>query len=1153
MNPAQFLDPKGWAKQQQQHKGKGRKRAPTGPKQFRKSTTSEAALQAEDIPNSAGLGFDPKSLLAPRGAGASTKLKAKGAQPSSDAGSHNGNGADDSGPEGEGPGMASFLERQHKLKNRQVEAPRKRKAKNLDDEDEEGEERRKLKVQFIGGSNGGVLGQYVKDEREKGLKQQESAGDTSTRDEIVDAPIDLTNDDDEIEITGENRLVPISKEDGGVTKEDGNEEICMGTLKTNVNAYRVPAPGAGGINKLNKDWWPKMKVSLKRQANSTNVIHFVDTTGKNFGQMVINAASGLCPLLDGVNVSKLRTKTYLDARKRGRNEAPGQPISEVLVAHTTLFCPRNKKTSIGRFLSQRQLFLNDPVGMVMGTPVENPHTLKKFGPSLDESRARNKNGGTGPGNARYIQRTQEEMRRDASTMFDTLTKASEDLPGAEAGHVITTPLMEHQKKALYFLLDHERKASEASVEDDSKWSLWKPSRQRAGWVFNVITGEEVAKPPKRVQGGILADVMGLGKTLSILALLATTLEEAAAFGNKNPTEEEFQKTSVECLSKATLIICPKSVMSNWIEQIDQHTSGKLKVYAYHGSNRQQDPEVLAKHDVVLTTYNTAAAEFNDGNRQTRALETIKWFRIVLDEAHQIRTASTKVSKACCALSAERRWAMTGTPVQNKLDDLGALIKFIRLKPFDESYNWAHYIIAPFKNADHNVLEHLQLLVHSVTLRRVKDTIELVGRREVRETISWSREERLIYDNFARSARIQSSQMIGGGGLKGKAYAHVLRTISRLRAICAHGKEMLSEEDQRDLENLKGSSSDMAIELFDEPDSEDALPEREERPFITENQAYEMLNWMRDSEVDRCSRCGQRVSEDKTDPNEVHDLSSDSSDEASDDDESQSDELGFLTQGCLHLICHKCEDRYKQQVKDGAHKDGYWTCPIDGAYVRAATFTLTKSGFSNFQQYKADAAQRRKKSKWEDRDNYSGQFSKVKQLMSHLRANEQESERLPKGEPPIRSVIFSGWTTYLDLIEFALVDEGYGFVRLDGSMSIKQRTAVLNTFKEDPETTILIVSIKAGGQGLNFTTANKVYMMEPQFNPGVEQQAIDRVHRLGQKRDVEIVHFVMQDSIEQSILELQAKKERLAKLSMDKKRSGQEEAKTTMQQLSELFK
>jgi SNF2 family DNA or RNA helicase len=152
-----------------------------------------------------------------------------------------------------------------------------------------------------------------------------------------------------------------------------------------------------------------------------------------------------------------------------------------------------------------------------------------------------------------------------------------------------------------------------------------------------------------------------------------------------------------------------------------------------------------------------------------------------------------------------------------------------------------------------------------------------------------------------------------------------------------------------------------------------------------------------------------------------------------------------------------------------------------------------------------------------------------------------------------SVIFSGWTTHLDLIQIALEAANFKYVRLVGSMGRKQRAASLETFREDPSICIILVSIGAGGLGLNLTTASKVYMMEPQFNPQAEAQAVDRVHRLGQKREVTIHRYIMRGSFEEKVLDLQKKKKDLADLSMNKKLDQHEIQRAKMEELRELFK
>jgi len=94
------------------------------------------------------------------------------------------------------------------------------------------------------------------------------------------------------------------------------------------------------------------------------------------------------------------------------------------------------------------------------------------------------------------------------------------------------------------------------------------------------------------------------------------------------------------------------------------------------------------------------------------------------EAHTIREAATVQSKAVCSLEASRKWAVTGTPIQNRLDDLATLIKFLRIHPFDSRHSFNQYIAAPLKTGDPTSMDRLRALVDSVALRRKKDKINL---------------------------------------------------------------------------------------------------------------------------------------------------------------------------------------------------------------------------------------------------------------------------------------------------------------------------------------------------------------------------------------------------------------------------------------------
>lgn len=354
-----------------------------------------------------------------------------------------------------------------------------------------------------------------------------------------------------------------------------------------------------------------------------------------------------------------------------------------------------------------------------------------------------------------------------------------------------------------------------------------------------------------------------------------------------------------------------------------------------------------------------------------------------------------------------------------------------------------------------------------------------------------------------------------------------------------------------MEEIKGGdpSSAIVLDIGDEPGmGDDALD-----GFIKEKQAYETFTNMQDSEVDSCIRCGEKLGKKEDDAYQLaaQELEEDESSDGEDEEEKpKQDLLGHLTP-CYHLICAECTDKHKADVESAMTVDKYHSCRHCMSYVRYGMFPILRSTLSRFIDSRK-AARKVKAARW-DEDSYSGEHTKVRALLEALDKSAEETAALPPDEPPIRSVVFSGWTSYLDLIEYALERANIGFVRLDGTMSVKQRTHSLDTFKTDPNVTVLLASIKAAGQGLNLTSANKVYVMEPQFNPGVEEQAVDRVHRLGQTRPVHIVHYIMSPSVEEGIIKLQRKKKKLAALSMEKKRSKVEENAERLQDVRDLFK
>ena len=126
----------------------------------------------------------------------------------------------------------------------------------------------------------------------------------------------------------------------------------------------------------------------------------------------------------------------------------------------------------------------------------------------------------------------------------------------------------------------------------------------------------------------------------------------------------------------------------------------------------------------------------------------------------------------------------------------------------------------------------------------------------------------------------------------------------------------------------------------------------------------------------------------------------------------------------------------------------------------------------------------------------------------------------------KAVLFSQWTTCLDLLGVMLDVMGFKYARFDGRVnSIDERGDIIAQFKEQPDCRVLLTSLGAGGEGLNLTFANHVILMEPYWNCAAEQQAIDRLHRMGQRRVTNVLRLVAKDSIENWVQTIQVKKTR----------------------------
>jgi SNF2 family DNA or RNA helicase len=393
----------------------------------------------------------------------------------------------------------------------------------------------------------------------------------------------------------------------------------------------------------------------------------------------------------------------------------------------------------------------------------------------------------------------------------------------------------------------------------------------------------------------------------------------------------------------------------------------LKWTRYHGSERfKLSVEDLADHDVVLTTYHIIAKDILD---KKRPLPYINWFRIVLDEAHTIRNPTSQ-SKATCMMMGQRRWAVTGTPVQNRLEDLGALFNFIKLAPFDNAPGFNQYILSPFKNADPEVVPKLQLLVSTVTIRRTKEIIkaEVPAKLDYVVRLQFSKDEQQLHDWFEKDTQRKVLAVTQGEKMGGRSYASILTAILNLRLICAHGRSLLSDDA---LKTTDGMTYDQPMEIEEEGG--------QDLPQLTRQQAYEMLGLLGTTDADDCLYCTGKKS--------LLDVDSEDSD---DEDGPVNDTIGYMTT-CYHLVCAK----HMKNLKEAC----LVRCHVCDDVNRPSALELKRSDYNNYLEERERMKKDPKLAK--KMGSYTGPHTKTQALLKDLDEHRQWSLDHPD-ERPIKS-------------------------------------------------------------------------------------------------------------------------------------------------------
>uniref|UniRef100_A0A8C4V703 Helicase like transcription factor n=1 Tax=Falco tinnunculus TaxID=100819 RepID=A0A8C4V703_FALTI len=674
-----------------------------------------------------------------------------------------------------------------------------------------------------------------------------------------------------------------------------------------------------------------------------------------------------------------------------------------------------------------------------------------------------------------VQLTTNQLKSEFDKLFEDLKEDDKtcEMEGAEA---VGTPLLPHQKQALAWMVSREN--------SNDLPPFWE---KRSNFYYNILTNFAEKQRPENVLGGILADDMGLGKTLTTIALILTNFQDGKPLPVEKITSDKFYEGTTSFLSiasfqsvkkkysddgpRATLIVCPLSVLSSWIDQFEQHIHQDfhVNIYVHYGSDRSKDPSVLSEQDIVLTTYNTLATDY--GIRGDSPLHKVKWLRIVLDEGHTIRNPNAQQTKAALNLEAHRRWVLTGTPIQNSVKDLWSLISFLKLKPFTDREWWHRTIQRPVTMGAPGGLGRLQSLIRSITLRRTKTTkvkgkpiLELPERRVLIQYVTLTEEERQIYQSVKKEGKAAISGFFSEGTVL-THYADILGVLLRLRQLCCHPRLCI---------NTSSSFS-----------ADNKIPEE-----LHETLVRKMKLVLSSGSDEECAVCLESLT------------------------------LPVITQ-CAHVFCKPCIFEVIRREQPNAK------CPFCRNELRVEHLVECPL------EEEIDSSNRKKL----DQEWISS--SKINALMHAL-------IELRRDNPTAKCLVVSQFTTFLSLMENPLKESGFAFTRLDGSMAQKKRVEAIRCFQSSQagSPTVMLLSLKAGGVGLNLTAASRVFLMDPAWNPAAEDQCFDRCHRLGQKHNVVITKFIVKNSVEENMLKIQNKKRELAAGAFATKKPSATEVKQT---------
>ncbi|KAL6719078.1 hypothetical protein ACLMJK_003313 [Lecanora helva] len=616
-------------------------------------------------------------------------------------------------------------------------------------------------------------------------------------------------------------------------------------------------------------------------------------------------------------------------------------------------------------------------------------------------------------------------------------------------------------------------------------------------------------------------------------------------------------------------------------ELAKHAEKKFlpTVIRHHGSNRISSKgasgrgavEIMERADIVLTTYSELMKSYPKPDipeelkdiaekkawwqeqwEKRKLLHQAQFFRVILDEAQIIKNYRSRTSIACRAIMAKHRWAISGTPILNEIEELYPYFKLLRM-PHTGSYpTFKQNFCVRGSNVCN---QRLHSFLDKILIRRTykstlfeRPIIEMPATHQETIELEFNIVERKIYNIIhARYIRaINKASLEGTLEQRGKL---VLTMLLRLRQMTAHifmlqetmekifeleDIEMLWKETSSEV-STEGNSRDMMISMRkmiaakdDEPIDED--PDENERSdgdsepgavLIFKFRKYlrqlkSSSKWAELKERSLCHKCSA--------PPDEPWLSS-----------------------CLHLYCHECLLTMAHEA--AANNQDSSTCvACNEVFSESHPCTSLSELETEPTTYQDGAPKVRPKRKakdnmkWVDLDGQILPSTKTAAVQAQI-------EKWLKEEPQKKIIIFSQFHLVMQVLGKMCERMGLNYCTYHGQMSHSAREDSIESFKNDPEKMVMIASLKCGGIGLNLTMASKVIMVDLWFNSKVEQQAFCRVFRIGQTEETFLTRFVIKDTIDERLLRMQKRKDRIIEAAMDDRTVL---SKLTLEDMMQLF-